>query len=38
MSRTKTPKHLLRLLSEQTMLEMTVLRMEGVAPWSAFTS
>lgn len=33
MSRTKTPKHLLRLLSEQTMLEMTVLRMEGVAPW-----
>ena len=33
MSRAKTPKHLLRLLSERTMLETTVLRMQGLVPW-----
>lgn len=33
MSRTRTPKHLLRLLSERTMLETTVLRMQGLVPW-----
>lgn len=33
MSRAATPKHLLRLLSERTMLETTVLRMQGLVPW-----
>jgi len=33
MSRSKTPKHLLRLLGDRTMLEMTVRRLEGVVPW-----
>lgn len=33
MSRSKTPKHLLRLLSDRTMLEMTVRRLEGIVPW-----
>jgi mannose-1-phosphate guanylyltransferase len=32
MSRTRTPKHLLRLLSERTLLEEAVLRAVGVAP------
>jgi mannose-1-phosphate guanylyltransferase len=32
MSRTKTPKHLLKLLSERTLLEETVRRLEGVVP------
>ncbi len=32
MSRTSTPKHLLRLLGDQTMLEATVRRLEGVVP------
>ncbi len=37
--RTKTPKHLLRLSSaSRPCLEMTVLRMEGVAPWERITS
>jgi mannose-1-phosphate guanylyltransferase len=31
-SRTATPKHLLRLLSEETMLEQTVRRFEGIIP------
>jgi len=31
-SRTATPKHLLRLLGEQTLLEQTVRRFEGVVP------
>jgi mannose-1-phosphate guanylyltransferase len=30
MSRAKTPKHLLRLFSERTLLEETILRLEGV--------
>jgi len=34
MSRIKTPKHLLRLLSDKTLLETTVRRLEGVIPWS----
>ena len=33
-SRTATPKHLLRLLGEQTLLEQTVRRFEGVVPHS----
>jgi mannose-1-phosphate guanylyltransferase len=33
MSRSKTPKHLLRLLSDQTLLETTVRRVEGLIPW-----
>ena len=33
MSRTRTPKHLLSLLSERTLLEETVRRLEGVVPW-----
>jgi mannose-1-phosphate guanylyltransferase len=32
-SRVGTPKHLLRLLGEQTLLEQTVRRFEGVVPW-----
>ena len=32
MSRQKTPKHLLRLLDERTLLEATVARLEGVVP------
>ncbi len=31
-SRTATPKHLLRLLGEQTLLEQTVRRFEGIVP------
>lgn len=31
-SRTATPKHLLRLLGEQTLLEQTILRFEGLVP------
>ncbi len=33
MSRTTKPKHLLRLLGDRTMLEITVRRLEGVVPW-----
>lgn len=33
MSRSGTPKHLLRLLSDQTLLETAVRRLEGVVPW-----
>jgi mannose-1-phosphate guanylyltransferase len=33
MSRSKTPKHLLRLLGDRTLLEMTVRRLEGIVPW-----
>lgn len=33
MSRAATPKHLLRLLSDQTLLEMTARRVEGLVPW-----
>lgn len=33
MSRTKTPKHLLRLLGDKTLLELTVRRLEGLIPW-----
>jgi len=33
MSRSSTPKHLLRLLGEKTMLETTVRRLEGLIPW-----
>lgn len=33
MSRAKVPKHLLRLLGDKTLLEMTVRRMEGLVPW-----
>jgi len=33
MSRSSTPKHLLRLLGDQTMLETTVRRLEGLLPW-----
>ncbi|HVW20307.1 MAG TPA: sugar phosphate nucleotidyltransferase [Opitutaceae bacterium] len=32
MSRAKTPKHLLRLVSERTLLEETARRLEGVVP------
>ena len=32
-SRTTTPKHLLRLLGEQTLLEQTARRFEGIVPW-----
>lgn len=32
MSRQRTPKHLLRLLDERTLLETTVARLEGVVP------
>lgn len=32
MSRQKTPKHLLRLLDERTLLETTIARLEGVVP------
>lgn len=32
-SRTATPKHLLRLLGEQTLLEQTLRRFEGIVPW-----
>jgi len=32
MSRQKTPKHLLRLLEERTLLEATVSRLEGLVP------
>jgi len=32
MSRARTPKHLLRLLGDQTLLEATVRRLEGVIP------
>ena len=32
-SRTTTPKHLLRLLGEQTLLEQTARRFEGIIPW-----
>jgi mannose-1-phosphate guanylyltransferase len=32
-SRVATPKHLLRLLGEQTLLEQTVRRFEGMVPW-----
>ena len=33
LSRSKTPKHLLRLLSDQTLLETTVRRVENFVPW-----
>ena len=33
LSRTKTPKHLLRLLGDQTLIEMTARRLEGLVPW-----
>jgi mannose-1-phosphate guanylyltransferase len=33
LSRSKTPKHLLRLLSDQTLLETTVRRVENLVPW-----
>ena len=33
MSRSKTPKHLLRLLGDTTLLEMTARRLEGIVPW-----
>lgn len=33
LSRSRTPKHLLRLLGEQTLLEATVRRVEGLVPW-----
>lgn len=33
MSRNKTPKHLLRLLGDRTLLETTVQRVEGLIPW-----
>ena len=33
LSRSRTPKHLLRLLGEQTLLETTVRRVEGLVPW-----
>jgi mannose-1-phosphate guanylyltransferase len=32
-SRAATPKHLLRLLGEQTLLEQTARRFEGIVPW-----
>jgi len=33
LSRSKTPKHLLRLLSDQTLLETTIRRVENLVPW-----
>lgn len=33
LSRAKVPKHLLRLLGDRTLLEMTVRRFEGLVPW-----
>jgi mannose-1-phosphate guanylyltransferase len=33
LSRAKTPKHLLRLLSDRTLIEMTARRLEGLVPW-----
>ena len=33
LSRSKTPKHLLRLLSDKTLLETTVRRVENLVPW-----
>jgi mannose-1-phosphate guanylyltransferase len=33
LSRSRKPKHLLKLLSEQTLLETTVRRVEGLVPW-----
>lgn len=33
LSRSRTPKHLLRLLSDQTLIEMTARRLEGLVPW-----
>ena len=33
LSRSKTPKHLLRLLSDRTLLETTVRRVENLIPW-----
>ncbi|MDX2226241.1 MAG: sugar phosphate nucleotidyltransferase [Verrucomicrobiae bacterium] len=33
LSRKKTPKHLLKLFGDQTLLEMTVRRLEGIIPW-----
>lgn len=33
LSRAKVPKHLLRLLSDRTLLEMTARRFEGLVPW-----
>ncbi len=33
LSRTRLPKHLLRLLSDRTLLETTVRRVEGLVPW-----
>lgn len=33
LSRSRLPKHLLRLLGERTLLETTVRRVEGLVPW-----
>jgi mannose-1-phosphate guanylyltransferase len=33
LSRSKTPKHLLRLLSDRTLLETTLRRVENLVPW-----
>ena len=33
LSRAQTPKHLLKLLSDRTLLETTVRRVEGLIPW-----
>lgn len=33
MSRTQLPKHLLKLLSDRTLLETTIRRVEGLVPW-----
>jgi mannose-1-phosphate guanylyltransferase len=33
LSRSKTPKHLLRLLTDRTLLETTVRRVENLVPW-----
>jgi mannose-1-phosphate guanylyltransferase len=33
LSRSKTPKHLLRLISDRTLLETTVRRVENLVPW-----
>jgi mannose-1-phosphate guanylyltransferase len=33
MSRQRTPKHLLKLFSDRTLVEETVRRLEGVVPW-----
>jgi mannose-1-phosphate guanylyltransferase len=33
LSRARTPKHLLRLLGDQTLLEMTARRLERLVPW-----